>query len=97
MSDKGNTINQHAVAKLAGVSHATVSLVFSGHPRISEPTRKKVLEAAKKTQLRAGQEFCRAQTGFLQTREKIKIKNYRDSMGSQWGMEPSGVISSHHF
>jgi len=36
------------LAKVAGVSHATVSMVFSGEKRISQKTREKVLAAARK-------------------------------------------------
>nr|WP_285965237.1 LacI family DNA-binding transcriptional regulator [Oscillatoria laete-virens] len=74
MSDKGNTINQHAVAKLAGVSHATVSLVFSGHPRISEPTRKKVLEAAKKLNYVPDRNFAARKLAFYRLGKKLKSK-----------------------
>lgn len=37
------------VAKLAGVSHMTVSPVLNGHPNIRESTRKRVLEAIEET------------------------------------------------
>ncbi|MDD5704777.1 MAG: LacI family DNA-binding transcriptional regulator, partial [Kiritimatiellae bacterium] len=35
------------IARRAGVSHPTVSLVFSGDPRISKATREKVLRTAR--------------------------------------------------
>lgn len=37
------------VAKLAGVSHMTVSRVLNGHPNIRDSTRERVLEAIKET------------------------------------------------
>src|SRR5690606_22794641 len=47
---KGTHMNKRAtsrdVASLAGVSQSTVSFVFNGRGGISEPTKKRVLEAA---------------------------------------------------
>ncbi len=36
--------NIHEIAKLAGVSSATVSRVINNHPYVSEPTRQRVQE-----------------------------------------------------
>lgn len=42
-------VSIYDVAKLAGVSHMTVSRVLNGHPNIRESTRKRVLEAIEET------------------------------------------------
>jgi len=45
--ETGKMIDQDEIARLAGVSQSTVSLVFNGKTTVAEKTRQRVLEVAR--------------------------------------------------
>ena len=52
MSPQGPRPVMHDVARLAGVSHQTVSRVLNGHPNVSSPTRERVVTAMRQLNYR---------------------------------------------
>ncbi len=52
MTVRGQRSVMHDVARLAGVSHQTVSRVLNGHPHVSSATRARVVAAMRELDYR---------------------------------------------
>ncbi|MET1053088.1 MAG: LacI family DNA-binding transcriptional regulator, partial [Mycetocola sp.] len=84
--DKGKAPNIRDVARLAGVSHQTVSRVLNDHPSIRESTKQRVLEVMNELQYRPN----RAARALVTSRSRTL--GVLASQRSQYG--PSSIIQS---
>ncbi|AWB85576.1 LacI family DNA-binding transcriptional regulator [Mycetocola zhujimingii] len=84
--DKGRAPNIRDVARLAGVSHQTVSRVLNDHPSIREATKQRVLDVMNELQYRPN----RAARALVTSRSRTL--GVLASQRSQYG--PSSIIQS---
>src|SRR5215469_18411204 len=75
------------VARLAGVSHQTVSRVLNGHPSVREDTRTRVLQAMDELQFRPSRS-----ARMLSTRRSETIGVLAAAVGSHYG--PASSVSA---